>query len=203
MYKELYKTTTFTEIARIVEPGSRVLDLGCGDGALLDLLEKVKKVSGLGIDIDEEAVVGALERGITAVCEDFDSALTHYKKSMYDYVILSQTLQVVKRPDHLLSEIVRVGKKAIVTFPNFAYYRVRLRLMFGGRMPKSKILPWEWFNTPNIHLLTINDFRNFCRTHGIRILKAVYFGSKVRRRAVSLLSNLLSEEALFVIERKK
>ncbi|RPJ08661.1 MAG: methionine biosynthesis protein MetW [Spirochaetaceae bacterium] len=201
MYKELHKQTTFAEIAEMIEPDSHVLDLGCGDGSLLDLLRTTRQVSGIGIDIDEEAVLASMERGLTAVSGDLDQALAHYADRMYDYVILSQTLQVVKRPDHVLEQIVRVGKQAIVSFPNFAYYKVRFGLLFGGHMPKSKILPYEWFDTPNIHLLTINDFKTFCKIRGIEIVKAVYLHGKMKKRRVNAFANILAEEALFVIRK--
>jgi methionine biosynthesis protein MetW len=186
-----------------VEPGKSVLDIGCGDGSLLELLRKTKQVKALGIDIKEEAVLACLKKGIPVIHDDLDRALSNCRDAMYDYVILSQTLQVVKQPNRVLREIVRIGKKAIVSFPNFGHYRMRLTLLFRGRMPKSEVLPFAWYDTPNIHQLTIRDFKRFCREYDIEIIDYIHFGHHVEKRQFLVLPNLFAEEALYVIRKKE
>ncbi len=202
MYNEIYLKNTYEEIVSIIEENSRVLDLGCGDGELLQLLHMKKKTYGLGIDISTDEVLKCIKRGVSVIQEDIDEGLDQYKDQAYDYVILSETLQAVKRPDYVLDQIVRIGKKAIVSFPNFACWKLSLKFLFSGRMPKSSILPFEWYNTPNIHLLTINDFKDFCKARGIDILKQIYLINKgVRLKFNPGLENLFAEEAIFLIQR--
>ena len=194
--KNIYK-----EILRIIEEKKRVLDLGCGDGELLFQLMEMKEVYGLGIDINTEEVLKCIKRGVSVIQEDIDEALEQYQDDSYDYVVLSETLQALKRPDYVLKQIVRIGDKAIVTFPNFGHIKIRLGLLFGGRMPKSKSLPYEWYSTPNIHLLTIKDFKVFCRENGIKILKEIYH-VRGGKKPVPGPANLFAEEAIFLIQKR-
>jgi methionine biosynthesis protein MetW len=202
VYREIDKPTVDHAIVDLVEPGASVFDIGCGDGSLLDLLIRKKQANALGLDIKARAVLACLDKGIPAIHGDLDTALEHCRDHMYDYVILSRTLQVLKRPHHVLKEIVRIGEKAIVSFPNFGHVSIRGFLGLRGRMPKSKVLPYEWYDSPNIHHLTVRDFQDFCRRHGIEILKQGYFGRNMLRRTRLAFPNLLAHEALFVIRKK-
>ena len=148
----------YSIITNIIEENARVLDLGCGNGYLLKLLKDTKKVKGNGIEISQSEVIQCLEKGLSVIQGDIDEGLKQFSDKSYDYVVLNQTLQSTCNPHYVLEEMLRVGKKCIVSFPNFAYWRVRFNFFFSGNMPKSKVLPFEWYNTPNIHLLTIKDF---------------------------------------------
>lgn len=203
MLRELSKKTVNSEIAEIVTPGASVLDIGCGDGELLELLVKKKGVRARGIDIREEAVLSCIRKGIPAVHGDLEQELEHCRDGMFDFVLLSRTLQVVPRPDYVLNRIVRIGRQAIVAFPNFAHFRIRFSLFFRARMPKSETLPFEWYDTPNIHNLTISDFHRFCRKHGIEILKARYFGRNAEKQSLGYFPNFFAKEALFVIKKNE
>ncbi|HDQ25813.1 MAG TPA: methionine biosynthesis protein MetW [bacterium] len=204
MYREIYLKNLYEEIIALIEQGSRVLDLGCGDGELLHLLMERRNVYGLGIDISTDEVLKCIKKGVSVIQEDIDEGLEKIKDDSYDYVIVSETLQTVKKPDYVLKQIVRLGQYGIVSFPNFAYLGTRLSFLFKGKMPKTGALPFEWYNTPNIHLLTIKDFKEFCGNNGIEILKEIYFrhGSK-DAKAFFGLENLLAEEAIFVIRKKR
>lgn len=160
-----------------VEPGTRVLDLGCGDGSLLEKIQKEKKAAGQGADIQEKNVLLCLEKGLYCFQADIDEGLTDYPDSSFDCVIISQTLQNTKRPEYIMKEILRVGKKAIVSFPNFACLPVRLQFLLMGRMPKTGDIPYEWFDTPNIHMVTIDDFAAFCRKRKYVIEKICHFST--------------------------
>jgi methionine biosynthesis protein MetW len=187
-------------IAEWIEAGSSVLDLGCGDGRLLYYLIKNKKVSGMGIEIDPQRMVSCIEKGIPVIEHDLNEKFEELGDQTYDYVILSQTIQEVLHPDLLIEEILRVGKYGIITFPNFGYYRVRLSLLFSGKMPKSKTLPYEWYDTPNIHLLTFEDFKNFCKKRGIKIIHTFYIiGNHYKKRP--FFPNLFSEGCAVLISR--
>ncbi len=202
MAKEIKLKNTFEEIIKIIEKNSRVLDLGCGDGELLHQLMEKKSIYGLGIEIDTDEVLKCIKKGVSVIQEDIDEGLDEYHNETYDYVILSETLQTVKRPDYVLNQIVRIGKKAIVSFPNYAHISTRLQIMFLGKTPKTKILPYEWYNTPNIHLLSIKDFKKFCKTNNIEIIKEIYFMSNGKKIFTFGLENLLAEEAIFLIQKK-
>lgn len=193
----------YSIITNIVDNGAKVLDLGCGDGDLLAQLIEEKGVKGIGIEISQNSVISALEKGLSVIQGDIDEGLKEFGDKEYDWVILNQTLQSTEKPDYVIEEMLRVGKRAVVSFPNFAYWRVRFYLFFTGHMPKSKILPFEWYDTPNIHLLTVNDFYEFCKKRNIKILKSVYMTkANVKRNFLTrLFSSLFSEELIFVISK--
>lgn len=158
-------------IASMVSSGARVLDVGCGDGSLLEHLAKVRGCTGVGVDIDLDAVIATLGRGLPAIQGDVDAELSGFPDQSFDYVVLNQTLQAVRKPPVALREILRVGREAVVSFPNFANWRCRLEVLFGGRMPMTRDLPFEWYETPNLHPFTLSDFENYCRLNGIEILE--------------------------------
>ena len=190
-------------VCDLIEENSKVLDLGCADGQLLEILKNEKKVKGLGIEINQDRVLEALEKGLSVVQGDLDKGLSEFQDNTYDYAILNQTLQSTKYPEAIIYEMLRVSKKCIVSFPNFAYWRVRFYLFFKGKMPKSKQLPYEWYNTPNIHLLTINDFFEFCKKRNIKIEKSVYLTRQKSRSGfiIKNIANFFSQEVVFVITK--
>ena len=190
-------------ITGIIERGSKVLDLGCGKGDLLKMLIEEKGCSGVGVDINQNNAVCAIEKGLSIIQGDIDEGLKEFSDGSFDYVILNQTLQSTEKPDYVIKEMLRVGKKVVVSFPNFGYWKVRFYLFFHGKMPKSNILPFEWYDTPNIHLLTVEDFFDFCKERDIKITKSVYIKrGKISKNPFNrILTNLLCEEALFVIEK--
>lgn len=183
-------------IYQIVESGSRVLDLGCGTGDLIYFLAKEKGARVQGIELSEDAIYKCVEKGLSVFHSDIDSGLIEYPDKSFDYVILNQSMQEVKKVDFVLQEALRVGKKVIVGFPNFAYLSARLRLFFRGRSPVTPSLPYFWYNTPNLHFLSISDFTNFCKDKKIRILESYYLS---RHRRAFLFPNLLALNAVFVI----
>ena len=191
----------YSVITKIIEQNSTVLDLGCGDGTLLKTLIDKKNVKGKGIEINQDCVINCLEKGVCTIQGDIDEGLEQFSDKEYDYVVLNRTVQATEHPDLVIKEMLRVGKKVIVSFPNFAYWRVRFYLLFNGKMPVSKMLPYEWYNTPNIHLLTIKDFFEFTKNNNIKILKSLYMNhSKVRKdKLLRLLPNFFAEEAVFVL----
>ena len=193
----------YAVITENIEQKSRVLDLGCGSGDLLKMLVEKKHCTGLGIDIDQQNVIESIQKGLSVIQGDIDEGLKEFSDKDFDYVILNQTLQSTEKPDFVIEEMLRVGKKAIVSFPNFGYWRVRFYLFFNGRMPKSRMLPFCWYDTPNIHLLTVKDFFDFCEERNIKITKSIYIkrGKISKNPFTSFLTNLLCEEAVFVIER--
>jgi len=179
-----------------VAPGSSVLDLGCGDGELSARLVKEKKASVQGIEIDEQAIYKCVAKGLSVLHGDIDSGLTDYSDRSFDYVILNESFQQVKKPELVLTESLRVGKMVIVSFPNFVYYTARCQLFFKGTVPITPSLPYEWYNTPNLHFLSINDFLAFCRRRGIKIEKTGFVGKGKR---VRLLPNLTALIGIFLI----
>ena len=193
----------YSIIADMIEEGSRVLDLGCGDGTLLKLLKKEKNIKGSGVEISQDEVIKCLSKGLSVIQGNIDEGLAQFQNQSYDYVILNKTLQSTINPEYVLEEMLRVGKKCIVSFPNFAYWRVRLNFALEGCMPKSRILPFEWYNTPNIHLLTIKDFFEFAQSHNFKILEGIYTTRANIRKGIqyNIFSNLLAEEAIFVIAK--
>lgn len=201
--KTLGLRLNYSIITDIVDKGAKVLDLGCGDGSLLAQLIEEKGVKGIGVEINQDLVITSLEKGLSIIQGDIDEGLKGFGDKEYDWVILNQTLQSTEKPDFVIEEMLRVGKKAVVSFPNFAYWKVRFYLFFFGKMPKSKILPFEWFDTPNIHLLTINDFYEFCKKRDIKISKSIYMAkANVKKNFfLRLFSNFFTEEVIFVISK--
>jgi methionine biosynthesis protein MetW len=187
----------FAAIAKWIKPNAQVLDLGCGDGSLLRHLKQARGVTGYGIEIDDTKVLACVRNGVNVLQNDLESGLSGFESNSFDYVILSQTLQAVRHTERILKDMLRVGREGIVTFPNFGYWRHRLQIL-AGRMPVSKDLPYEWYDTPNIHLFTIHDFENFCGTHNMRILERVVIA---RGRKVNILPNLLGSLAVYRFDR--
>jgi len=189
-------------IKKWIKPGSRVLDLGCGDGTLLAMLRDEIGVDGYGLEIEPENIIQCVRKGINVIQRDLDAGLSDFDEQTFDYVIMTQTLQAVHFPDQILTEMLRVGHQGIVTFPNFGNWKNRLQLGFGGRMPVSRTLPAQWYDTMNIHLCTVKDFENLCRQHDIRILESMVVDHAHRPRPdIRFLPNLLGEIALFRCQR--
>ena len=177
----------YQKVVDLVPPGVRVLDLGCGNGSLLKILKQVRGASGNGVEIDVEQVIGAIGSGCDILLEDIDDGLAMIPDDSFDVVVLSETLQTIKRPRELLHQILRVAREAVITFPNFACLEVRARILFNGRMPKGRQIPFEWYNTPNIHLFTLKDFLSLCRQDGIEIKDLICEGgSRTERLLLSL-----------------
>ncbi len=194
----------FNIISDWIGPGSRVLDLGCGDGSLLRHLWDTRQVTGYGLEIAHENILRCVENGVNVIQTDLDEGLEDFDADSFDYVIMTQTLQAVHYPDRLLEEMLRVGREGIVTFPNFAHWKLRLNLAFRGRMPVSRALPHTWYNTPNIHLCTVRDFEELCRDKGIRILERNVADEHYRPRpGPRLLPNLLGAVALYRFEKAR
>ncbi|MFO8057570.1 MAG: methionine biosynthesis protein MetW [bacterium] len=185
-------------ILDMVSPASRVLDLGCGDGELLALLSQKKRIVGQGVEIDSTNVSQCLQKGMSVIHGDLDHGLTDYAEQSFDYVILSQTLQALRRPDHILDEVVRVGKTGIVSFPNFGHWSARFKLAVKGRMPVTSNLPDPWYASPNIHIFTIKDFIYLCRAKGIAVKSRFYIRGD-RELGSSLLYNLRADQAIFAV----
>lgn len=190
-------------IADMIPEGSRVLDVGCGDGELLEYLRINKSVDGRGIELSPEGVNESVAKGLSVIQGNAEEEISHFPDNSFDYVILSQTLQAMGRPDKILQELLRVSKRAIVSFPNFGNWRVRLHLMLRGRMPVTKSLDYPWYSTPNIHFCTMRDFVDLCDELHIKIEKKMAVdssGSKMLFKSLPL-SNLLGTQGLYVITR--
>lgn len=186
----------FAVIGRLVTPGSRVLDLGCGEGELLEWLVRHKRVSARGVEISPVQVRRAIGRGVSAFQGDLNEGLADFPDGAFDYVILSQTLQETHQPLQVVREMLRVGKRAIVSFPNFGHWRVRMNMLFSGRSPRTSLFPYEWYETPNIHFLSVRDFERFATEKGFAIEHREFLSGESR---VSWMPNLRAEVAVFLL----
>lgn len=195
----------FREILRLVRPGSRVLDVGCGEGDLLELLAREKQVDGRGLEIEAANVSTCLSRGLAVVQGDADRDLDHFPTKAFDYAVLSQTLQATRNPRHVLSELLRIADKAVVSFPNFGHWRVRLGLAIDGRMPETRALPEPWWSTPNIHLCTLADFNALCKNLELRVEACASLSGGRAARPINParpIENLRAETVLFFLSRR-
>ena len=183
----------FAAIAQWVRPGAHVLDLGCGDGTLLKYLQQARAATGYGVEIDDRNVLACVNNGVDVIQSDLERGLSEFADGSFDYVILSQTLQAMRNTERIVREMLRVGRAGIVTFPNFGYWKNRLQVL-RGQMPVSDSLPFEWFDTPNVHLCTVADFEQFCAERGIRIVERTVLTAG---RPVQAWPNLLGELAVY------
>jgi len=193
-------------VSQMVEPGARVLDVGCGDGELLKILTETKNVDGRGIEISREGVNFCVAKGLAVIQGDADTDLADYPDNAFDYVILSQTLQATWQPRVVLEHMLRIGSRAIVSFPNFGHWKIRLKLLAFGRMPRTPNLPDTWYDTQNIHFCTIRDFRDLCNEVGVKIETAVAlnaWGGRLRLNVPWWFWNLFGEQAVFLLSRRR
>lgn len=189
----------FAAIASWIKSGSSVLDLGCGDGSLLKYLSQERNALGYGVEIDDANILACVKNNINVIQSDLEGGLSVFESRAFDYVILSQTLQTIRHTENIIAEMLRVGHEGIVTFPNFGYWRNRWQVVMGT-MPKSKELPYDWYDTPNVHLCTIHDFEKFCQQHQIRILERVIINDGTH---ITFLPNVLGSLAVFRFQRGK
>jgi len=189
-------------ISEWIHPGSRVLDLGCGDGTLLAHLRDTRQVVGYGLEISPTKIVKSITANVNVIQANLNDGLTNINDNTFDYVVLTQTLQAVQEPGRLLDEMLRTGKEGIVTFPNFGHWKNRLQVVIGGRMPISRNLPEQWFDTPNIHLCSINDFESLCHSRNIEILQRSFVNHQHHSNAaMRAIPNLFAEFALYRIRQ--
>ena len=191
-------------ITEMVTPGARVLDIGCGDGTLMRLLAAKRGADARGIELSQAGVNSCVAQGLAVIQGDADTDLVHYPDLAFDYVILSQTIQATYSPRHVLEQLLRIGRRVIVSFPNFGHWRVRTQLLFGGKMPKTDNLPDRWYDTPNIHLCTINDFLDLCGDAGAKVERVVALNAYGTKLGVSMplfMQNLFGEQAVFLLSR--
>ena len=191
-------------IADMIEPNSRVLDVGCGDGALLEYLVHFKQVDGRGVEISQAGVNACVARGLSVVQGDADTDLKDYPADAFDHVVLSQTLQATHQPRAVLEHLVRIGRRAVVSFPNFGHWRVRWHLAALGRMPETDLLPARWYNTENIHFCTLADFTALCREINVEVERAIASTAKGEAKRIRSFryANLFGEQALFLLKRR-
>ena len=194
--RELLGRSDYAIIGEIVSPGARVLDLGCGEGELLHWLAANKNVDARGVEIAGEKVRRAIARGVSVFQGDIDEGLADYPDHAFDYVILSQTLQETRQPRRVLREMLRVGRRGIVAFPNFGHWRVRLSMLSSGRAPRTKLFPYDWYNSPNIHFLTVEDFEALAALESLTVERRYFLAG---HRKVTLMPNLLAEVAVFLV----
>ena len=185
-------------ICDIVEQGSKVLDLGCGNGDLLQLLAERRGAKAQGVEVSNEAIHACVEKGLSVFHSDIDSGLPYYPDQSFDYVILNQSLQEVKKVETVIAEALRIGRKVIIGFPNFAHLEARILMFFGGRAPIASSLPYDWYSTPNLRFLSIKDFRSFCAAKGYKVLASHFLDSQGQ---VRVLPNFFAENAIFVITK--
>ena len=197
--RELLGRSDYAIIGEIVEPRTKVLDLGCGEGELLAWLAANKEVESRGVEISGAKVARAIARGVSVHQSDIDEGLADYPGRAFDYVILSQTLQETRHPRQVLREMVRVGRRAIVAFPNFGHWRVRLAMLFSGRAPRTKLFPYEWYDSPNIHFLTVQDFEELAALEGLLVERRYFLAG---HRKIVAMPNLLAETAVFLVSGK-
>ena len=185
-------------ISEWIKPGTRVLDLGCGNGALMAHLKATKQVRGYGLEIDPDNVIASVAAGVNVLQIDLDQGLAQFEDKSFDYVVMSSAIQEVAAPDALIDDMLRIGHDCIVTFPNFAHWRLRLKLAFWGVMPASRALPNRWYDTPNIHLCTVHDFEGLCREKNAEMVRRHFVNHAHRAQAaMRLLPNVLGEIALY------
>lgn len=197
MNVEIVRRPDFAAIAGWIGRGARVLDLGCGDGTLLAYLKETRGVTGYGMEIDDASILACVGNGVSVIQGDLERGLSGFEDGSFDYVVLSQTLQAMKSTERILREMLRVGREGIVTFPNFGYWRNRWQVL-TGHMPVSENLPYQWFNTPNVHLCTVSDFDAYCRGHGVRVLERLVLREG---RPIRFLPNLRGSLAIYRFER--
>ena len=188
-------------IADMIDPGSRVLDVGCGNGNLLEYLTNFKQVDGRGIELGTAGVNACVSNGLSVIQGDAETDLFNYPDQAFDYVILGQTLQAMHAPKDVLEQLLRIGRRAIISFPNFGYWRLRAQMLFKGRMPVSKSLPLQWYETPNIHFCTIKDFWVLCEEMGIEVERSIILGQHGVAIRHPFLSNLRGEQAVYLLKR--